>query len=219
MRASHRCFALVFISILLSNLLLPSLSRAEGPQLAPAQEATHYLAVDAHPADRVAIAVDPYDTHAKIATVFHIDYPAYNILPVRLIVTNNSERPISLADARIDFITASGDKVPAAEPIDVERKMSAPKRSDNGYKIGPFTIGKHKPKDKQIEEDFSNYEYSSVAVEPHSTRAGFLFYDIEDLQQLKPGARLEVRKVRDSTGKELFAFEIPFDKYLAAKPK
>ena len=54
-------------------------------------------------------------------------------MPVRLIVTNNGDRPISLRDARIVFLTAAGDKILAAEPEDVERLMSQKERQ--GSKI------------------------------------------------------------------------------------
>jgi len=74
-----------------------------------------------------------------------------------------------------------------------------------------------KTPDAKIEQDFSEFEYSAIAVEPHSTRAGFLFYDMEGLggNPLR-GAKLILRQLRDADGKELFYFEIPFDKYLDA---
>jgi hypothetical protein len=76
---------------------------------------------------------------------------------------------------------------------------------------------KTKPKtpDKKVEQDFSDFEYSAVTVPPHSTRAGFLFYDMQGLGN-KPlkGAKLTLRDLRDADGKELFSFDIPFDKYL-----
>jgi len=54
-------------------------------------------------------------------------------------------------------------------------------------------------------------------VEPHTTRAGFLFYDVSQLDHPLMGAKFLVRKLRDADGNELFAFEIPFDKYLKSK--
>ena len=49
-------------------------------------------------------------------------------MPVRLIVTNLGDRPISLRDARILFETAAGDRIQAAEPEDVERLMTRKER-------------------------------------------------------------------------------------------
>jgi hypothetical protein len=102
-------------------------------------------------------------------------------MPVRLIVTNNGDRPISLRDARILFLTAAGDKIQAAEPEDVERLMTRKEREGSKIPLpGPLPNIKLKPKasNKEIEQDFDTFEYQALVVEPHTTRAGFLFYDV-----------------------------------------
>ncbi len=175
-----------------------------------------YPAVDNHPAEHVAIAAEPFNTPEQ-AGIFHINYSRYDVLPIRIIVSNHGDTPISLNDARIDFITAAGDKIPAAEPGDVERILSRPSDLKSGYKVGPFTLGKHKSQDKLIEDDFSRYEYAAIAVEPHTTRAGFLFYNLQNLHNPLVGGRLELRKLRAANGHELFAFEIPLDKAVTTK--
>ena len=50
----------------------------------------------------MAIAVEPYDTKEK-ESIFRVDYLGHGVMPVRLIVTNNGDKPISLRDARILF--------------------------------------------------------------------------------------------------------------------
>ena len=84
---------------------------------------------------------------------------------------------------------------------------------------GPLPPIQVKPKGsiKEIEEDFNTFEYSALAVEPHTTRAGFLFYDVSGLSNPLVGAKLYLHKLRDADGNELFYFEIPFDKYLQSK--
>ena len=183
----------------------------------PAKEASTYASFDAHPDDHVVIAAEPFDTKEK-ESIFRIDYLKNGFMPIRLIVTNNGDRPISLNDARINFISAAGDKVPAAEPEDVERRMThvgnAGKKIPMPAPLPPMG-GKVKTPDSKIEQDFSEFEYSAIAVEPHTTRAGFLFYDMDGLggNPLR-GAKLNLRELRDSDGKEMFYFEISFDKYL-----
>ena len=54
-------------------------------------------------------------------------------------------------------------------------------------------------------------------MEPHTTRAGFLFYDVSDLAHPLKGAKLYLKMLRNADGDELFYFEIPFDKYLQSK--
>ena len=198
-------------------LALPAVASDHTPP--PVQPATSFAAVEVHEDEKVAIAVEPYDTREREA-IFRVDYLSHGVMPVRLIVTNNGDRPISLRDARILFVAAAGDTIQAAEPEDVERLMTRNERE--GKKIpmpGPIPSIKLKPKasNKEIEEDFDTFEYGAVVVGPHTTRAGFLFYDVSQLDKPLKGAKLHLHTLRDADGKELFYFEIPFDKYLKSK--
>ena len=208
--------ALLAVALLSCPLLLFRASAGEHAP-PPAGVATSYPALDQHPNEQVAIAADPYNTKEK-ASIFRFKYLEYGFMPIRIIVTNNGDKPISLIDARINFITAAGDKIPAATPEEVERRIGV-KRPDSGYKLpGPLPrIGNKSSKNKDVDEDFHDFEYSAVAVEAHTTRAGFLFYDVQGLANPLAGAKLNLRLLRNSEGKELFYFEIPFDKYLATQ--
>ena len=198
-------------------LALPAVASVHTPP--PVQPATSFAAVEVHDDEKVAIAAEPYDTKEK-ESIFKVDYLSHGVMPVRLIVTNNGDRPISLRDARILFLTAAGDKIQAAEPEDVERLMTRKERQ--GSKIpmpGPIPSIKTKPKasNQAIEQDFDTFEYQALVVEPHTTRAGFLFYDVSQLDHPLRGAKLHLHKLRNADGSELFYFEIPFDKYLKSK--
>jgi len=198
-------------------LALPAAASHHAPL--PVQSASSFAAVEAHDQEKVAVAAEPYDTREKEA-IFRVDYLAHGVMPIRLIVTNNGNRPISLSEARIIFLTAAGNRIQAAEPEDVERLMTRKERE--GAKIpmpGPLPNIKLKPKagNKEIEQDFNTFEYHALVVEPHSTRTGFLFYDISGLDHPLRGSSLHLRKLRDADGNELFYFEIPFDKYLKSK--
>ncbi|SPE17433.1 conserved exported hypothetical protein [Candidatus Sulfotelmatomonas gaucii] len=185
----------------------------------PVQAATTYPAVEVHPDEHVAIAVEPYDTKEK-GSIFRVDYLGHDVMPVRLIVTNQGDHPISLRDARILFETAEGQRIQAAEPEDVERLMTRKERQGSKIPLpGPLPPIHTKPKgsNKEIEADFDEFEYSALVVEPHTTRAGFLFYDVSGLSNPLVGAKLYVRELRDADGKELFSFEVPFNKYLQSK--
>jgi hypothetical protein len=208
---------LLAFPLLALGLAVPVLASDHTPP--PVQPATAFAAVEVHEDEKVAIAAEPCDTKEKQA-IFRVDYLGHGVMPVRLIVTNNGNRPISLRDARILFMTAAGDKIQAAEPEDVERLMTRKERE--GKKIpmpGPIPSIKLKPKasNKDIEQDFNTFEYQSLVVEPHTTRAGYLFYDVSELDHPLEGAKFHLHKLRDADGNELFYFEIPFDKYLKSK--
>jgi hypothetical protein len=198
-------------------LALPAVAADHTPP--PVQPATAFAAVEVHEDEKVAIAAEPYDTRQK-ESIFRIDYLGHGVMPVRLIVTNNGDKPISLRDARILFQTKSGERIQAAEPEDVERLMTRKERE--GGKIpmpGPIPTIKLKPKasNKDIEQDFNTFEYGALVVEPHTTRAGFLFYDVSQLADPLTGSKLHLHKLRNADGHELFFFEIPFDKYIQSK--
>jgi len=210
-----RSLGLVALALTFTALTIGASDHA----LPQAKDASSYPAFDAHAQEHVVIAAEPFDTKEK-ESIFRIDYLKNGFMPIRLIVTNNGDRAISLNDARIDFISAAGDRIPAAEPEDVERRMTHV--SNTGRKIPmpaplPPLGGKPKTPDKKIEEDFDEFEYAAIAVEPHTTRAGFLFYDMQGLgDNPLRGAKLNLRELRNADGKEMFYFEIPFDKYLDA---
>src|SRR5271170_3974 len=131
-------------------LLLFSLVVAAEHPPPPAGVATSYPSFDAHADEHVTIAADPYNTKEK-ASCFRIDYLKYGFMPIRIIVTNDGDKPINLEQARIHFITSSGDKIPAAEPEDVERRTTDIK-NDTGPKVSvPGLPPKTRSKDPQIE--------------------------------------------------------------------
>ena len=201
--------------LLLSLLLLAASAAFAEKRVDPASQ------YPAHATENgVTVAVDPYDRNPK-ADVFRVDYLRYNFLPMRIIVTNDTAQPISLDDVRILLLPSDGGKINAAEPGDVERRISLGDRTGSTIPIGPLKLHtKGKAADTKVEADFSEHEYSALAVEPHTTRAGFLFYDVQGMgQHPLAGTKIVFRQIKDSGGKEFFAFEIPFDAYLKAAPQ
>jgi hypothetical protein len=206
-----------FLLLLVPGLVVPAL--ATDHTAPPVQPATTFAAVEVHDNEKLAIAAEPYDTRLK-ESIFRIDYLSHGVMPVRLVVTNNGDKPVSLRDARILFQTAGGDRIQASEPEDIERLMTRKEREGGKIPLpGPLPPLKTKPKasNKDIEADFNTFEYGALVVEPHTTRAGFLFYDVSQLDHPLKGAKLHLHKLRDADGNELFYFEIPFDKYLQSK--
>jgi hypothetical protein len=205
------------ISLLILGLGVPVFASDHTPP--PVQPATTFAAVEVHDNEKLAIAAEPYDTREK-ESIFRIDYLSHGVMPIRLVVTNNSDHPISLRDARILFQTAGGDRIQAAEPEDIERLMTRKEREGSHIPLPaplPPIKTRAKASNKDIEADFNTFEYGALVVEPHTTRAGFLFYDVSQLDHPLRGAKLHLHALRDADGNDLFYFEIPFDKYLQSK--
>jgi len=204
-------------SAFLFALAFPILASDHAPPAV--QPATSFAAMEIHDDEQVAIAAEPYDTKEK-ESIFRVDYLGHGVMPIRLIVTNLGNRPISLRDARILFETAAGERIQAAEPEDVERLMTRKERQGTRIPMpGPIPAIHTHPKasNQEIEQDFDTFEYQALIVEAHTTRAGFLFYDVSGLGNPLRGARLYIKELRNADGQELFYFEIPFDKYLKSK--
>ena len=188
----------------------------------PAKPASQYDAFDAHEKEHVTIAAEPCDDPAD-CKFFRLPYVQHSLTPIRVIITNDSDRALSLDDARLQFISANNDIIPAATDDDINRRLFTIK-SVAGTKIpmpAPIpTITIHHPAvDKKIIQDENDFGFSGTVVNAHSTLAGYLFYDTKPLDDpaLK-GAQLYVKMVHTLDGKQnLFAFSIPFDKWLAAQ--
>jgi hypothetical protein len=77
--------------------------------------------------------------------------------------------------------------------------------------VGPITLpGNNKNKKAQQQYDeIMRAHFAAQAVEPHSTKSGFLFFDVEDVKQPLAGAHVYLTGLRDDSGGELMYFEIP----------
>ncbi|HEY0758144.1 MAG TPA: hypothetical protein VGD59_02690 [Acidisarcina sp.] len=219
---SHRvCPILKFIPAIALALAAAAPAAAASHDVPPVTDASTFPDVEVHAQEKVSIAADPYDTKEK-CKLLRVNYSQYEILPIRVIITNNGDKPISLDQARIHLIARDGSKIEAAEPEDVERRASS--ASNRGKTIplpSPLPSIHTAPggRNRDIEEDFSEFEFQALVVEAHTTRAGFLFYDVSGLRDPLKGAKLYLRRLRGADGRDLFYFEVPFDKYLAAQPK
>lgn len=192
---------------------------AAGEKSAPAAKAaTEYAAHDSHPNEHVTVAAEPCDED-KNCGFFRLNYNDHGLLPIRVIITNDSDQALSLDDARMQFITADNEKLPAATPDDINRRLFTIKNA-KGTKIPMIPITVHHPVDKKILDDDRDFGFKSTTVQAHSTLAGYLIYDVQQLDEpALAHAELYVKMVHTLDGKqELFGFSIPFDKWLAANP-
>ncbi|WP_260741947.1 hypothetical protein [Tunturiibacter lichenicola] len=219
---SHR-FPRTSILLATTTCLFAANLLAADKKAPPPKPANQYVTFDAHPNEHVTVAADPCDD-PKDCDFFRLPYIQHGMLPIRVIFTNDSDTALSLDDARIQFISINNDKIPAATDDDIQRRLFSTKGTA-GRKIPlpmplpPITVH-DKPVDKQITKDDTDFGFNGTTVNPHSTLAGYLFYDVRQLDDpaLK-GAELYVKMVHTVDGKkQLFDFNIPFDKWLAAQP-
>ena len=189
----------------------------------PIKPATQYAAFDTHANEHVSIAAEPC-TDEKDCPFFRLPYVRHSFIPVRVMITNDSEKALSLDEVRIQFIDANKDVLPAATDEDLERRLFT-FRSATGRKIPlpaplPSITTHGTPIDKKITQDDADFGFPGTTVNAHATMGGYLFYDVRDVDEpaLKH-AELYVKMIKTMDGKQqLFAFTIPFDTWLAAQP-
>jgi hypothetical protein len=182
------------------------------PAVHPAQA---FAANDDHKDEQVAVAIDPYDMQDK-AEIFSVNYRSMGLLPVRLIITNDSDQPISLTQMKPTLVTVNRTKLLPLAPDDIFRRLSHPEPSERKLPL-PIPPGK-KIKGgvkQQVHDEVEAAHFSAEAVEPHSTRAGFLFFDVQDISTPLAGAHFYLTGVRNDQGNDLMYFEIPLEKYLS----
>ena len=184
------------------------------PDIPPAGHADKYLLHETHKDEGVSIALDPYG--ADKDSIFHVKFREHHILPVRLIVSNDTGQPISLANAVVEYTTAKRQKVEPLTKADLERILgSASEPHDNaGTRIPlPLPLPRHKSRlPKGTDEEIEYLQFKAEAVEPHNTQAGFIFFNVSGLPQPLVGTHVLFTGIRNADGQELFYFDIPLSK-------
>jgi hypothetical protein len=216
-------FRTISILLVTTFCIFAATTQAADKKAPPAKPANQYAAFETHANEKVTVAADPCDD-PKDCDFFRLPYIQHGFVAIRVIFTNDSDTPLSLADARIQFISINNDKIPAATDDDLQRRLfstkgTAGRKVPMPMPLPPITLH-DKPVDKSITKDDNDFGFNGTTVDPHSTLAGYLFYDVRQLpdQPLK-GAELYVKMVHTLDGKkQLFDFNIPFDKWLAAQP-
>lgn len=209
--------AAVVLGVMLASGPLVRAER-KAPEPKPASE---YAAHDTHPDEHVTVAAEPCDD-PKQCSFFRVEYVQHGMLPVRVIITNDSDKALSLDDARIHFLPDGAERVQAATDDDLNRRLFTLHRTGTPrVPLVPLPIPiHHATVDKKITDDEADFGFHGTVVEPHSTAAGYLFYDIQGLDDpALRHAQLLVKQVHTLDGsKELFPFTVPFDAWLKAHP-
>src|SRR5450755_2781532 len=209
-----RRLAAIFASVLVCCLSAIAFREFVMPA---AQSARTYPAHDDHTAEKVVVAVDPYDLEDK-ASIFTVNYLNYGYLPVFFVITNDGDQPVSLVGMKAQLNTKDRSKLYPANTDDLLRRLSHPTRNDRQNTL-PIPLPKKEVKggvSRKTWDEIEQSQFGAKAVEPHSTVRGFPFFDVQDISNPLAGASFFLTGVQDAKGTEMMYFEIPMEKYLSA---
>jgi hypothetical protein len=176
-----------------------------------AKPAATYPLHDNHTDEAVAAGVDPYEDPEK-AQIFNVKWAEEGFLPIFLVITNDSDQVVSLANLQAQLITSHRVKIAAATNDELYRRLSHVNASGPKYPL-PFPRTKVKGAvGKKALDEMDAAQFSAKAVEPHSTQSGFVFFDVAGISSPLEGARFYMSGLRNAKGAELFYFEIPLQK-------
>lgn len=202
----------VLVCIVVATIALSAVALWASKEFVPpkAANANTYPSKDAHPNEKVTAAIDVYNAPPK-SDIFITHYGEEGILPVLLIVTNDGDEPVLLKSMRAQLVTASRSKLDGLEVDDVFRRVVHIQGSSTAPpKIGPIPLSGNKNKKAQQQYDeILRAHFAAESVEPHSTKSGFLFFDVRGISQPVADAHVYLTGIRDNSGNELMYFEIP----------
>jgi len=197
----------VALMLALSSLALWAAKDFVAPH---AENANTYPSKDAHPTEKITAAIDVYNAPPK-NNIFITPYSEDGILPVFLIISNDGDQPITVNNMEAQLVTGGRAKLEALTVDDVFRRVAHINGSSTSpTRVGPITLSGNKNKKAQKQyEEIQSAKFAAEAVEPHTTKSGFLFFDVEGVKQPLDGAHIYLTRVRDAGGAELMYFEIP----------
>ncbi len=199
------------LSIAIAILALPLSFAAKDFAMPKAQAASVYAAHDEHSNEHVSVGLEPYDTTEK-ASIFSVHYNEMGILPVFVVVTNDGDQPVALAGMKAEVVTSDRAKLSPMSPDEIYRRLSHPHAHTTNYPL-PFPTKKASGGvNQKTRDEIQNAQFDAKAVEPHSSQAGFLFFDVADVADAKSGSHLYLTGVKDGKGDELMYFEVPLGK-------
>jgi hypothetical protein len=177
-----------------------------------AQPAKNYPAHDAHTDEAVTVGLDPYDKPGK-GDIFSVKYSEVGYLPIFMVITNDGDETISLSGMKAQLVTADRTKLAPADEDDLYRRLSRPSHGSRAPLPLPLPPKVKGSVGQRALDEIQNAHFAARAVEPHSTQAGFLFFEVSGISHPLDGAQFYLTGIRDAKGNDLMYFEVPLDKY------
>jgi len=160
--------------------------------------------------DQVTVAAHPYITEADAQPAFGKVNPyRHGVLPILIIIRNDSEQTLALDRMTVEFITPSRDQVEATPAADI-RFLAGPRQPS----LTPGPIPGRTPRVSRNKNPLNTWEiegraFSARMLPPKESASGFFYFQT----RYRGGSKLYLTGIRQaSSGRELLYFEITLDR-------
>lgn len=199
----------VFNRLTVSSIALFTLAAASNgadkePRFSPGP-ASSYTAHQTN--DQVTVAAVPYTTEEQTRSAFgKLDPNKYGILPLLVVIQNDSKQTLRLETIRIEYITPDGAHVESTAAKDVPYLSGARQpQMENGPIPGGGTRVK-KVKNPLAKGQIDVRAFAARMLPPGEQASGFFYFQTAK----RFGAKAYLTGIKEAaSGKELFYFEIP----------
>jgi hypothetical protein len=131
----------------------------------------------------------------------------HGVLPVLLVIRNNSKQTVRLSEMTVEYVDASRERIDPTPAAEVKYSNKGPRRPNMnpgpipGVRLG----GRKNPLESEMIEIRG---FSAKMLPPGESAHGFVYFRTGH----RKGAKLYIANMKDaSSGKELFYFELPLD--------
>lgn len=154
----------------------------------------------------VTIGVKAYNTETSAKTAFGKVHPyEHGILPVLVVMRNDSKKTIRLGDMVPQYVRGGRDKIEAIPAADVKYTQGPRRPNMNPGPIPGIKFGKKNP---LAAEEIEMRAFSAKMLPPGESAHGFFYFQTGH----RSGSSFYLTGLKDAaTGQELFFFEIPID--------
>jgi hypothetical protein len=154
----------------------------------------------------VTIGVKAYNHESEAKTAFGKVHPyEHGILPVLVVMRNDSKKTIRLADMLAQYVRGGRDKIEAVPASDVKYTQAPRRPNMNPGPIPGIRFGKKNP---LAAEEIEIRAFTAKMLPPGESAHGFFYFQTGH----RNGSTFYVTGLKDaSSGQELFFFEIPID--------
>jgi hypothetical protein len=155
----------------------------------------------------VTIAAEAYETEALAQKAFGKANPyMHGVLPVLVVVQNDSKNAVSLSGMRAEYMEAGRDRVEATPPRDVPFLGRGPQRPT--MVPSPIPGIAKKKKNPLMIPEIETRAFAAKMLPPGESAYGFFYFQTGH----RRGAKLYVTGLTDApSGQDLLFFDIPLE--------